>query len=270
MRNRQNRTYALVAVLVIAIVIGAFALSRSSSKPTSTTTTQSSQQTGGEDKSEDLTKLAYHSGDDPVVTINHNRSTLKADAWQNNHVIYSNLDDLNRTTAANTAYLEARNVANDSLRVRQYVQPSGWHQKMDQGQAIINRGHLIAYSLSGGIDQDGHYQPDNDSGDQNNPKNLFTQSAFSNQKLQTIYESKIRTALRQNKHVIFQAQAIFSGNNLMANGVHLQALSTDGQLNFNVYLHNVQPGYQFDYATGRSKKDSSMRVPEPATSSRSW
>lgn len=271
MRNRQSRTYALVAVLVIAIVIGAFALSRSSSKPTTTTATQSSQQTtASEGKTEDLSKLTYQSGDNPVVEINHNRSTLKADAWQNNHVVYSNLDNLNRTTAANTAYLEKRNVANDSLRVRQYVQPSGWHQKMDQGQAIINRGHLIAYSLSGGIDQDGHYQPDNDSGDQNNPKNLFTQSAFSNQKLQTIYESKIRAALRQNKHVIFQAQAIFSGDNLMANGVHLQALSTDGQLDFNVYLHNVQPGYQFDYATGRSRKDNSMRVPEQTTSNRSW
>ena len=49
----------------------------------------------------------------------------------------------------------------------------------------------------------------------------------------------------------------------MARGVHLQAISTDGSLNFNVYIFNVQSGYQFDYATGSSKVDRSMTVPKP-------
>ena len=272
MRNRQNVIYAVVAAVVVAIVFGAFTLSRQASGPVSQgqqQTTQSSHEQTSEQGSTQATdaaalaKLTYASGKPAVITVNHNRSTLNKNDWQRNHVIYSALDNENRTSTANTAYLESRNVANDSLRVRQYVQPTGWHQKMVNGQAIINRGHLIAYSLSGGIDQDGEYSPNNESGDQNNPKNLFTQTAFSNQTLQTIYESKVRNALRDNKKVIYQAQAIFQGDNEMANGVHLQAISTDGSLNFNVYIFNVQPDFQFDYATGRSKVDRGMDVPTP-------
>ncbi|HAT55298.1 MAG TPA: DNA nuclease [Lactobacillus sp.] len=273
MRNRQNVVYALVAAAVIAIVFGAFTISKGANGPVNQQQTSQTTQshTSGEGSTKatdtaDLAKLSYTSGKSAVVSVNNNRSTLNKNDWQRNHVIYSDLDNQNRTATANTAYLEAHNVANDSLRVRQYVRPTGWHQKMDDGQAIINRGHLIAYSLSGGIDQDGNYSPDNESGDQNNPKNLFTQTAFSNQTLQTIYESKVRNALRDGKKVIYQAQAIFEGDNEMANGVHLQAISTDGQLNFNVYIFNVQPDYQFDYATGRSKVDRDMNVPTPDTS----
>ena len=183
-------------------------------------------------------------------------------AWKVNRVIYSNLDSQNRTSSSNTAFLEERNVANDSLRVRQYVQPTGWHSNRQNGTQIYNRGHLIAYSVSAGIDQDGNYNPNNQSGDQNNPKNLFTQSAFSNQKIQTIFESKVRSALRSGKKVIYQATPIFRGRELMARGINLQAVSTDGSLDFNVYIYNVQPGYQFDYETGRAKIDRGMQVSE--------
>ncbi|MCT7783199.1 MAG: DNA/RNA non-specific endonuclease, partial [Lactobacillus iners] len=42
-------------------------------------------------------------------------------------------------------------------------------------------------------------------------------------------------------------------NELMARGINLQAISVNGWLDFNVYIFNVQPGYTFDYATGRAK-----------------
>ena len=192
--------------------------------------------------------------------MNHNKSTLIKNAWKVNKVIYSNLDSLNRTSHSNTAFLEKRNVANDSLRVRQFVQPTGWHYNHRNGTQIYNRGHLIAYSISAGIDQDGNYNPNNQSGDQNNPKNLFTQSAYSNQKIQTIFESKVRRALRENKRVIYQATPIFRGNELMARGINLQAISTDGSLDFNVYLFNVQPRCVYNYNDGRAKIDRQMIV----------
>ena len=210
-----------------------------------------------------LADLNYHPGRSAVVKVNHDRSTLNPSRWKSDRVHYSDLDRLNRTSSANVGYLARPNVANDSLRQRQYVYPSGWHQKMIANQAILNRGHLIAYSLSRGIDASGHYRPVNPSGDQNNPKNLFTQTAFSNQKLQTIYESKVRRALYRGKKVIFEAHPIFRGHDLMARGIHLQAISTDRTLNFNVYLFNVQPGIKFDYATGRSWIDRNVTVPIP-------
>ena len=46
----------------------------------------------------------------------------------------------------------------------------------------------------------------------------------------------------------------------MARGVNLQAVSTDGMLNFNVYIFNVQPGYSFDYQNGRAYVNNSMKV----------
>lgn len=209
-----------------------------------------------------LAKLNFKSGDKAYVLVNHDRSTLIKNAWKINRVIYANLDSLNRTSHSNTGFLEKRNVANDELRVRQFVEPTAWHYNRRNGTQIYNRGHLIAYSVSAGIDQDGYYNPRNQSGDQNNPKNLFTQTAFSNQKIQTIFESKVREALRQNKKVIYQATPIFRGNELMARGINLQAVSTDGSLNFNVYLFNVQPDYVFNYQNGRAKIDHSMKVNE--------
>lgn len=209
-----------------------------------------------------LAQLNFKSGSKAYITVNDNHSTLIKGAWKINRVIYSDLDSLNRTSRSNTAFLERRNVANDSLRVRQFVEPTAWHYNHRGQTQLYNRGHMIAYSVSAGIDQEGNYNPDNQSGDQNNPKNLFTQTAFSNQKIQTIFESKIRAALRANKKVIYQATPIFRDNELMARGINLQAVATDGSLDFNVYLFNVQPDYIFDYANGRAKVNHEMQVVE--------
>lgn len=207
-----------------------------------------------------LANLDFKSGDKAYVYVNNNKSTLIKNAWKVNKVIYSNLDNLNRTSHSNTAFLEPRNVANDSLRVRQFINPTAWHSNRENGTQIYNRGHLIAYSVSAGIDQDGNYNPNNQSGDQNNPKNLFTQTAFSNQKIQTIFEGKVRNALKQGNRVIFQATPIFRGNELMARGINLQAISLNNNLDFNVYIYNVQPDYVFDYNNGRAKIDRNMVV----------
>ena len=207
-----------------------------------------------------LANLDFKSGDKAYVYVNNNKSTLIKNAWKVNKVIYSNLDNLNRTSHSNTAFLEPRNVANDSLRVRQFINPTAWHSNRENGTQIYNRGHLIAYSVSAGIDQDGNYNPNNQSGDQNNPKNLFTQTAFSNQKIQTMFEGKVRNALKQGNKVIFQATPIFRGNELMARGINLQAISLNNNLDFNVYIYNVQPDYVFDYNNGRAKIDRNMVV----------
>ncbi|MFD1318840.1 DNA/RNA non-specific endonuclease [Loigolactobacillus zhaoyuanensis] len=266
-KKRQTRSLLVLAVIVIGGWLGlnssqsqslwqsAQALLPTAQSSSSNTNSQPSASTN------QLAALDYHSGESAVVAVNNNKSTLTASDWQTNHVIYANLDKLNRTSTANTAYLEQRNVADDSLRVRQTVQPTGWHQKFSGRQAILNRGHLVAYSISKGISLDGTYDPDLQSGDQNNLKNLFTQTAFSNQRLQTVYETKIRAALRAGKKVLYQPHAIFRGDELMPRGVQLQALSTDGSLNFNVYIYNVQPGFTFDYSTGTSQV-SELQVPD--------
>ena len=273
-RKRQKNTVASWIVALIIIIWGGwFKLNSTNQNSNQSQEPSSSQQVvnnattantnyGGL-SNEDYQKLAnldFKSGDKAYVYVNNNKSTLIKNAWKVNKVIYSNLDNLNRTSHSNTAFLEPRNVANDSLRVRQFINPTAWHSNRENGTQIYNRGHLIAYSVSAGIDQDGNYNPNNQSGDQNNPKNLFTQTAFSNQKIQTIFEGKVRNALKQGNKIIFQATPIFRGNELMARGINLQAISLNNNLNFNVYLFNVQPDYVFDYNNGRAKIDRNMVV----------
>lgn len=273
-RKRQKNTVASWIVALIIIIWGGwFKLNSTNQNSNQSQEPSSSQQVvnnattantnyGGL-SNEDYQKLAnldFKSGDKAYVYVNNNKSALIKNAWKVNKVIYSNLDNLNRTSHSNTAFLEPRNVANDSLRVRQFINPTAWHSNRENGTQIYNRGHLIAYSVSAGIDQDGNYNPNNQSGDQNNPKNLFTQTAFSNQKIQTIFEGKVRNALKQGNKIIFQATPIFRGNELMARGINLQAISLNNNLNFNVYLFNVQPDYVFDYNNGRAKIDRNMVV----------
>ncbi|MBC6388175.1 DNA/RNA non-specific endonuclease [Lactobacillus kunkeei] len=254
-----------MATLTIGLSLVLSGCANNSNENTATKSSKSSDVTKDlpNTNTSDLASLNYQNNTSAIMTVNNDASNLKTSDWKYNHVEYTNLDSLNRTSEGNTAYLEKRNIANDSLRTRQVVQPTGWHQKFVNNDAIINRGHEIAYSLSKGISVNGKYEPSVQSGDQNNLKNLFTQTAFSNQKLQTIYESQVREALRKDKKVIFQVTPIFRGNELMARGVHMQAISTDETLNFNVYISNVQPGVEFDYATGRSKINNDIKVPTP-------
>lgn len=258
----------LVGVLLTGCQKQEHNTAHSASNQASSVVVTSNRSTNDVNKNTDLANLpTYQSGENAIVQINQGKSTLDPNSWKTNHVEYSQLDRLNRTSSPATAYLEQRNVANDNLREAQTVKPTGWHQKFDDHHnAILNRGHLIAYSLSKGIDDKGNYDPSQQSGDQNNIRNLFTQTAFSNQKLQTIYETKVRDALKEGKKVIYQVQPIFKGSDLMPYGVHLQAISTDDSLNFNVFIYNVQPGYIFDYQTGTSRVDKSMTVPTNAAS----
>lgn len=273
-RKKQKNTVANWIIAIVIIIWGGwFKLQSSNHTSNQSQEPSSSQQVvnkattantnyGGLsiDDYQKLANLDFKSGDKAYVYVNNNKSTLIKNAWKVNKVIYSNLDNLNRTSHSNTAFLEPRNVANDSLRVRQFINPTAWHSNRENGTQIYNRGHLIAYSISAGIDQDGNYNPNNQSGDQNNPKNLFTQTAFSNQKIQTIFEGKVRNSLKQGNKIIFQATPIFRGNELMARGINLQAISLNNNLNFNVYLFNVQPDYVFDYNNGRAKIDRNMVV----------
>lgn len=273
-RKKQKNTVANWIIAIVIIIWGGwFKLQSSNHTSNQSQEPSSSQQVvnkattantnyGGlsSDDYQKLANLDFKSGDKAYVYVNNNKSTLIKNAWKVNKVIYSNLDNLNRTSHSNTAFLEPRNVANDSLRVRQFINPTAWHSNRENGTQIYNRGHLITYSISAGIDQDGNYNPNNQSGDQNNPKNLFTQTAFSNQKIQTIFEGKVRNSLKQGNKIIFQATPIFRGNELMARGINLQAISLNNNLNFNVYLFNVQPDYVFDYNNGRAKIDRNMVV----------
>lgn len=211
-----------------------------------------------------MQQWSYRSGNDPVKVLNHDRpTTIKATDFAKPQIKYAKLDDLNRTGTA-TAYLTKDNLGHSNTRTEQVWRPTGWHNepKLIADKRVIpqNRGHLIAYTMTFNLDDQGKSDPGH-LGSIDNPYNLFTQTSFSNQKTMTEVEQMVRKALAQNKRVIYRVTPIFRGQELMARGVWVQAISTDGTLKFNRYLWNVQSKIKYDYLTGRSKVDANMQVP---------
>ena len=57
-------------------------------------------------------------------------------------------------------------------------------------------------------------------------------------------------------HVLYRVIPVFEGNELLARGVQMEALSVEDQgegICFNVFVYNVQPGVEIDYADGSSR-----------------
>ncbi|AXN36881.1 DNA/RNA non-specific endonuclease (plasmid) [Latilactobacillus curvatus] len=235
------------------------------SEVTTSNTVNNSSSSASTEKTGDYQSLAnkdFENGSSPFIEVNNNQAELDPGTWSNEHIKYSNLDQLNRAGAA-TAYLSEKNLGRSESRTEQTWQPTGWHNQpaIINGRRVFpqNRGHLIAYTVTFAFDQDGTYVP-GQLGSLNNPKNLVTQTEFSNQKTMQIFEEKVRDSLAQHKQVIYKVTPIFRGNELMPRGVWSQAISTDKTLNFNVYIWNVEPGISFDYTSGRGRIDQTVSV----------
>lgn len=207
----------------------------------------------GQDTINELKQLEFVSGSSDIVILNNNKPTISYYDFEQSYVNYSDLDSLNRAGQA-TAHLTKENLISSENRSSQVFMPTGFHKNGKQ-----DRGHVIAYTLTGNLNEDGQYEHGHD-GSLDNPKNLFTQTSASNRGSMQIFENQVRDGLKMGSKVIYQGTPIFVDNELMARGIWLQAVSNDGTVEFNVYIHNVANGYKFDYLTGRKTKNKNFIV----------
>ena len=113
---------------------------------------------------------------------------------------------------------------------------------------MYNRCHLIGFQLAG---------------ENANERNLITGTRYMNTEGMLPFENLVADYIRETgNHVLYRVTPIFEDDNLLASGVQMEAKSVEDDGNgicFNVYVYNVQPGIEIDYATGESRMQMSYK-----------
>lgn len=126
-----------------------------------------------------------------------------------------------------------------------HIHPSGWRQAFypELGlDHLYERSHMLAHCLTA---------------EDANERNLITGTNYMNQGVMQTLEQKMDSYIDSTgNHIALRVTPIFHGAESVARGVQMEAysLEDDGDaICLNMYLYNVQPGVEIDYATGESR-----------------
>lgn len=124
------------------------------------------------------------------------------------------------------------------------IKPTGWHTVKYEGidgNYLYNRCHLIGYQLTG---------------ENANEQNLITGTRSMNVDGMLPFENMVADYVKETgNHVLYRVTPIFEGDNLLATGVQMEAMSVEDEgagIFFHVFVYNVQPGIVINYADGSS------------------
>ncbi len=196
--------------------------------------------------------------DSPFVLINDNVPFFQESEYTTTPFeTYSSLDSLGRCGVA-YANICPELMPTENRESISEIKPTGWHNNpydFIDGGYLYNRCHLIAFELAG---------------ENANKQNLITGTRYFNVTGMLPFENMVADYVKEtNNHVLYRVTPMFDGNNLVANGVLMEAYSVEDNgdgIEYCVFCYNVQPGVAIDYATGNNWADGTVAAEEIATS----
>ena len=124
------------------------------------------------------------------------------------------------------------------------VKPTGWinvEYDFVDGRYLYNRCHLIGFQLTG---------------ENANWENLITGTRYFNVQGMLPFENMAADYVKETgNHLMYRVTPIFLEDELVARGVLMEAMSAEDRgedLNYCVFVYNVQPGVAIDYSSGYS------------------
>lgn len=178
--------------------------------------------------------IPYFTKEDLSKTINDNKIS--------SFIELNELDELGRTQSAMMC-AGPETLADEERESIGSIKPSGWVQAryddLIKDKYLWNRCHLLAHNLSE-LNAE--------------PKNLITGTRQMNAGSMLDFELDVADYIEEtNNHVLYRVTPIYEGDELVARGVLMEAMSIEEKgLEFCVYVYNVQDGIEIDYKTGKS------------------
>ena len=163
------------------------------------------------------------------------------------------IDDLGRCGAA-SACIGRETMPDGERESIGMIRPSGWPEHLADakydfidGEFLYNRCHLIGWQLTG---------------ENADERNLITGTRYMNAEGMLPFENEVASYVKSTgNHVLYRVTPAFDGDELVARGVQMEALSVEdgGEgVSFNVFCYNVQPRVEIDYMTGENHLSESM------------
>lgn len=180
-----------------------------------------------------MSELPLYSGE-AFVRVNKNIPFFRDyEIINGSFEFYGNLDELGRCDVC-FASIGKDIMPTEERESIGSVTPSGWINvscDVVEGKYLYNRCHLIGFQLTG---------------ENANERNLITGTRYLNVDGMLPFENDIAEYIEETgNRVMYRATPVFSGNNLVAVGVLLEAYSVEDEgrgISFCVYCYNVQPG----------------------------
>ncbi len=175
-------------------------------------------------------------------------------AKQGSFTDYDGLDALGRANGvmASINYADLPTGERNDSDTLHNIYPAGWNQvkygsEYIEGEYLYNRSHALMYALGG----------------ETSERNIFTGTRYLNASLMLPYEEEALSYVKSNENgrLLYRVTPVYEGENLVPSGVLMEALSLDSiyskkpdgaNLKYCVYMPNIQPGINIDYADGSS------------------